>query len=60
MSETKLKPCPFCGNKEEDFRKHPETCFLYRLEKQHETDCMAYCKEACEWAWNRRAKGDKL
>lgn len=50
----KLKPCPFCGSKERDFENHPETCFLYRLWKQSKTNCMQYCKEACNWAWNRR------
>ena len=50
----KLKLCPFCSSKNEDFRKHSESCFLCRLEKQSKTDCMAYCKEAMEWAWNRR------
>ena len=52
----KLKPCPFCGSKKEQFGEHPETCFLYRIEKQNKTGCMAYCKEDCEWAWNRRPK----
>jgi len=52
----KLKPCPFCGSKKKQFGEHPETCFLYRIEKQNKTGCMAYCKEDCEWAWNRRPK----
>ena len=46
----KLKPCPFCGSKKEQFGEHPEICFLYRIEIQNKTDCMAYCKDIYEWA----------
>ena len=56
MSKKKLKPCPFCGSKEEEFSNHLETCFLYRIEKQNKSMCMAYSKEDMEWAWNRRPK----
>ena len=54
MSKKRLRPCPFCSSKEEDFGNHPETCFLYRIKKQAKTDCMAYFKEDCEEAWERR------
>lgn len=54
MKTNGLKPCPFCGSKEDDFINHPETCFLYRIDRQHDTDCMAYCKEDCEAAWEKR------
>jgi hypothetical protein len=54
VENKELKPCPFCGSKEEDFSRHPETCFLYRIEVQSRTACLSYCKEDCEWAWNCR------
>jgi hypothetical protein len=48
------KPCPFCGSREEEFGKHPETCFLFRLMRQQNSYCMAYTYEECIWAWNKR------
>ena len=54
MSKKKLKLCPFCESNDADFGNHPEQCFLYRIKKQASTDCMAYFKEDCEEAWQRR------
>ena len=55
-----VKPCPFCGSDEYAWQDHPEKCYLYRIVKQVNSDCMAYCKESCEESWNIRPVEDKL
>ena len=57
---SKMKPCPFCGSDEYAWQDHPEKCYLYRIVKQVNSDCMAYCKESCEESWNRRPIENKL
>lgn len=49
-----LKPCPFCGSYESEFKDHPESCFLHRLQRQLETNSVAYCLEDMEASWNTR------
>ena len=55
----KLKPYPFCGSEESEWIEHSPDCYLYKIVRQVESGCTAFCKESCEESWNTRFAEDK-
>jgi len=55
----KLKPYPFCGSEESEWIEHSPDCYLYKIVRQVESGCTAYCKESCEESWNTRFTENK-